>query len=107
MGFQGWFIRGSYDHDPGMIYNASGDLIFLVRTDGHVPRGPCGPEKLELILTHYCQQAWVDRNFKKDERSEIVIFQSDNVLTPHALKEVIQENINLQTNLLSSDAASA
>ena len=49
----------------------------------------------------------MDRNFKKDERSEVVIFQSDNVLTPHALKEVIQENINLQTNLLSSDAASA
>ena len=49
----------------------------------------------------------MDRNFKKNEREEVVIFQSDNVLTPQALKEVIEENINLNTNLLSSDAASA
>ena len=45
---------------------------------------------LELTLTHYYQQAWVDRNFKKNEREEVVIFQSDNVLTPQALKEVIE-----------------
>ena len=63
--------------------------------------------KQELTLTHYYQQAWVDRNFKKNEREEVVIFQSDNVLTPQALKEVIEGNINLNTNLLSSDAASA
>ena len=49
----------------------------------------------------------MDRNFKKDERSELVIYQSDNVLTPQALKEVVEENINLETNLLSSDAGSA
>ena len=49
----------------------------------------------------------MDRNFIKNERSELVIFQSENVLTPQALKEVIEGNINLNTNLLSSDAASA
>ena len=48
----------------------------------------------------------MDRNFKKKERPELVIFQSDNVLTPRALKEV-EENMNLQTNFLSSDAGSA
>ena len=62
--------------------------------------------ELELTLTHDYQQAWVDRNFKKKERPELVIFQSDNVLTPRALKEV-KENMNLQTNFLSSDAGSA
>ena len=61
---------------------------------------------LILTLTHHYQQAWVDRNFKKKERPELVIFQSDNVLTPRALKEV-KENMNLQTNFLSSDAGSA
>ena len=60
-----------------------------------------------LWMTHYFQQAWVDRNFIKNEREEVVIFQSDNVLTPQALKEVVEENINLETNLLSSDAGSA
>ena len=49
----------------------------------------------------------MDRNFIKNEREEVVIFQSDNVLTPQALKEVVEENINLETNLLSSDAGSA
>ena len=49
----------------------------------------------------------MDRNFIKNERKEVVIFQSDNVLTPQALKEVVEENINLETNLLSSDAGSA
>ena len=60
-----------------------------------------------LWMTHYFQQVWVDRNFIKNEREEVVIFQSDNVLTPQALKEVVEENINLETNLLSSDAGSA
>ena len=33
-------------------------------------------------------QAWLDNHFKNSDRGEIVIFQSDNVLTPKALKEV-------------------
>ena len=33
-------------------------------------------------------QAWVEKHFKKNSRPEIVIFQSENVLTPKSLKEV-------------------
>ena len=38
--------------------------------------------------TYFCIQAWLDDNFKKNDRPELVIYQSDNVLTPQALKEV-------------------
>ena len=33
-------------------------------------------------------QAWVEKHFKKNSRPEIVIFQSENVLSPKSLKEV-------------------
>jgi len=31
---------------------------------------------------------WLDEFFKRDERDQIVLFKSDNVLTPKALNEV-------------------
>jgi len=35
-------------------------------------------------------QRWVDQNFKKNERDEIVIFKSENVLTPEALLKMLE-----------------
>ena len=34
------------------------------------------------------EQDWLDEFFKRDERDQIVLFKSDNVLTPKALNEV-------------------
>ena len=42
-----------------------------------------------LIILTYDPQDWLDEFFKKDERDQIVLFKSDNVLTPKALNEVI------------------
>ena len=44
--------------------------------------------KREKEKKYFCIQAWLDNNFKKNDRPELVIYQSDNVLTPQALKEV-------------------
>ena len=45
-------------------------------------------KKREKEMKYLCIQAWLDDNFKKNDRPELVIYQSDNVLTPQALKEV-------------------
>ena len=43
-------------------------------------------------------QAWVEKHFKKNSRPEIVIFQSENVLTPKSLKEVsFPKNVKTDT----------
>ena len=45
-------------------------------------------KKREKEMKYLFIQAWLDDNFKKNDRPELVIYQSDNVLTPQALKEV-------------------
>ena len=32
---------------------------------------------------------WLEKNFEKDTRDELVVFESGNVLTPESLKQVI------------------
>ena len=44
---------------------------------------------IPLASPYNTNQAWLDTHFKNGDRAEIVIFQSENVLTPKALKEVL------------------
>jgi len=48
-----------------------------------------------LIILTYHAQDWLDEFFKKDERDQIVLFKTDNVLTPKALNEVIWYNVTI------------
>jgi hypothetical protein len=38
-------------------------------------------------------QAWLDKNFKNNDRAEIVIYKSENVLTPSSLQEVGNDGV--------------
>ena len=40
-------------------------------------------------------QAWLDKNFKNNDRAEIVIYKSENVLTPSSLQEVGKDGVVL------------
>ena len=46
---------------------------------------------------HHCQ-AWLDTHFKNQDRIEIAIFKTNNVLTPTALKEVNYANDDKNDN---------
>lgn len=46
-------------------------------------------------------EAWLDKNFKKNERIELVMFKSENVLTPGALKKMFA--LHKKVQLITSD----
>jgi len=51
---------------------------------------------IPLASPYNTNQAWLDTHFKNGDRAEIVIFQSENVLTPKALKEMLALHRDIQ-----------
>jgi len=45
---------------------------------------------IPLSSPYNTNQGWVEKHFKKNSRPEIVIFQSENVLTPKSLKQMLE-----------------
>jgi hypothetical protein len=49
-------------------------------------------KNLCTLLSRRYFQAWLDEHFKKTERDQLMLFTAENVLTPAALRQVLQNN---------------
>ena len=44
-------------------------------------------------------QKWIEKNFRKDERLNILMFKSNNVLTPEVLNKVSSRNFHIKYHM--------
>ena len=76
------FVGSSRDAGRGDPPVLSQPLILCCRMEHHA-----NLLWIPIDSPYNTNQAWLDAHFKNGDRAEIVIFQSENVLTPKALKE--------------------